>query len=82
MNTIEPLTKRERQALRLLATGLSNNQIAGELSVTTGRVQNILHSIYRKLGVSNRTAAVLLGLRLGLIEAEMVWDHTRQERQG
>jgi DNA-binding NarL/FixJ family response regulator len=51
------LTQRETQAMRALARGLSNKEIADELSLTVPTVKSHLTSLYRKLGVSNRTAA-------------------------
>jgi DNA-binding NarL/FixJ family response regulator len=51
------LTQRETQAMRALARGLSNKEIADELSLTVPTVKSHLTSLYRKLGVSNRTEA-------------------------
>lgn len=53
-----PLTKRERQILQLVATGMSNRAIAERLSRSELTVQNHLHAIFKKLGVRNRAAAV------------------------
>jgi predicted ATPase/DNA-binding CsgD family transcriptional regulator len=52
------LTKRELEALLLIAEGLSNEQIAARLVVTTSTVKTYLSAIYSKLGVSSRTAAM------------------------
>lgn len=59
------LTQRETQAVRALARGLSNKEIADELSLTVPTVKSHLTSLYRKLGVSNRTEAAgwVLGTR-------------------
>jgi DNA-binding NarL/FixJ family response regulator len=51
------LTQREAEVLDLLAHGLSNGQLAEQLGVTVHAVKYHLASIYRKLGVSNRTEA-------------------------
>ena len=51
-------TERELQILRLLAEGLSNNEVAGRLVMTEGTVKWHLHNIYAKLGVKNRTGAL------------------------
>jgi LuxR family maltose regulon positive regulatory protein len=67
---IEPLTKRERQVLRLLCTGLSNPEIAAELIVATGTVKKHLHNIYGKLSVRNRSQAILRTEELGLLQEE------------
>ncbi|MGH2935409.1 MAG: response regulator transcription factor [Gaiellaceae bacterium] len=54
------LSPRESQVLRMVSTGLTNVQIAGRLDVTVHAVKFHLASIYRKLGVSNRTEAAVL----------------------
>lgn len=54
------LTDREKEICQLLSEGLTNKQICEKLYLTTGTVKNYITSIYNKLGVSNRTAAVLL----------------------
>jgi NarL family two-component system response regulator YdfI len=51
------LSPRERQVLRMTALGLTNVQIAGQLDVTDHAIKFHLSSIYRKLGVANRTEA-------------------------
>jgi DNA-binding NarL/FixJ family response regulator len=51
------LTDRERAVLRLLATGATNPEIAAELHVSRDAVKKHASSLYRKLGVSNRTQA-------------------------
>ena len=65
------LTQRETQAVRALARGLSNKEIADELSLTVPTVKSHLTSLYRKLGVSNRTEAAgwVLGTRT-IVRAE------------
>jgi len=52
------LTVQERRVLHHLATGLSNAEIAGRLVVSPAMVRKHLENAYRKLGVSNRLAAV------------------------
>ena len=52
------LTERERDVVRLLAEGLNNAQIAAQLFVSIRTVHAHLRSVYSKLGVSTRTAAV------------------------
>ncbi|MBE3559824.1 MAG: tetratricopeptide repeat protein [Ktedonobacteraceae bacterium] len=53
-----PLTDREQEVLRLVECGLSNAQIARRLVISVGTVRTHLASMYRKLGVTSRTAAV------------------------
>ena len=58
-----PLTERETHVLRLLASGFSNREIARALIVSVGTVKNHVSSILGKLGVRDRTRAVLKGLQ-------------------
>jgi DNA-binding NarL/FixJ family response regulator len=53
------LTKRETEIAGLVSQGLGNKAVAGQLGVVEGTVKSHLHSIYRKLHVSNRTGLVL-----------------------
>jgi DNA-binding NarL/FixJ family response regulator len=64
------LTERETVILRLLAAGASNRGIAQELFLSEQTVKNALSVIYQKLGASNRTSAVAIARRKGLIKAE------------
>jgi DNA-binding CsgD family transcriptional regulator len=64
---IEPLTERELEILRLLAQGLTNEEIANELVVAVGTVKSHNHSIFSKLGVNNRTGAVSRARQLHLL---------------
>ena len=64
---IEPLTERELQVLQLLAEGLSNQAIAGQLIVALGTVKTHTASVYRKLDVISRSQAVARARDLGLI---------------
>lgn len=61
------LTPREHDVLRLLARGLSREQIARQLFVSPNTVKSQLRSLYRKLGVSSRTAALVQAHGLGLL---------------
>lgn len=67
LQIIDPLTDREMEVLQLLAQGLANKQIALKLSISEHTVKFHVSSIYTKLGVSNRTEAVRMGVRRGLI---------------
>lgn len=64
---IEPLTNRELEVLQLLAVGFANKRIALQLSVSEHTVKFHISSIYGKLGAGNRTEAVRIGLKTGLI---------------
>lgn len=61
------LTSREREVIRLLATGLSNTEIAHDLHVSDQTVKYHLQNAYRKLNVHNRVGAVHRASRLGLL---------------
>jgi LuxR family maltose regulon positive regulatory protein len=64
---IEPLSERELEVLRLLGTELSGPEIANELVVALSTIRTHTKSIYRKLGVNNRRAAVRRAADLGLV---------------
>jgi ATP/maltotriose-dependent transcriptional regulator MalT len=61
------LTPREVEVLGLVAEGLTNPQVAQRLFLSLRTVQRHLNSVYRKLGVSSRTAATRLALEHGLL---------------
>jgi DNA-binding NarL/FixJ family response regulator len=63
----DPLTRREREVLRLMAGGYSNREIADTLGTSEGTVKNHASSIFSKLGVRDRTRAVLRALHLRLV---------------
>jgi DNA-binding CsgD family transcriptional regulator len=58
----EPLTGREREVLRWLASGKTDREIARILAISPRTVHKHLQRIYEKLGVETRTAAVMRGL--------------------
>lgn len=64
---LEPLTDKELQILQLMAAGYSNKEIANALYKSEGTVKNQCSAILAKLGVRDRTRAVLMALELGLI---------------
>ena len=57
------LSRRELEVIGMAAEGLTNSQIAGRLNLTVHAVKFHLASIYRKLGVGNRTEAAVAYLR-------------------
>lgn len=63
----ERLTKRELEVVRLMAGGYSNREIAGALGMGEGTVKNHVSSVLSKLGVRDRTRAVLRALELGCV---------------
>ena len=63
----EMLSERELEVLRLLASGRSNKEIAGDLFLALGTVKNHTSNAYRKLGAANRADALVRARRLGLL---------------
>ncbi|HVN55059.1 MAG TPA: LuxR C-terminal-related transcriptional regulator [Anaerolineaceae bacterium] len=66
-NLIEPVSEREIDVLRLIAQGLSNQEIAGHLYVAVSTVKTHINNIYGKLGVKTRIQAVEKARRMKLI---------------
>ncbi len=64
---LDPLSERELEILSLIATGMSNKELAAELVLTVGTVKWHLNNIYSKLAVRSRTQAVAQSRELGLI---------------
>ncbi len=67
---VERLTQGEMDALRLVAQGASNKEIAARLHLAESTVSNRLSNIYQKLHVNSRTQAALLALRRGWAKLE------------
>ena len=63
----DPLTERETEILRLMAGGFSNKEIANSLHVAEGTIKNHVSNILSKLGVRDRTRAVLKAFELKIV---------------
>ena len=63
----EPLTVKEREVVRLMAGGYSNREIAAALDKSEGTIKNHVSNVLGKLGVRDRTRAVLKAIELGLV---------------
>jgi DNA-binding NarL/FixJ family response regulator len=61
------LSRREREVLALVATGLSDGQIAQDLLLSPRTVSKHLQSVYTKLHVNSRSAATRIALEQGLV---------------
>jgi DNA-binding NarL/FixJ family response regulator len=68
---VEELTERELEILSLAGRGLTNKAIASQLSISDRTVQNHLANIFGKLNATSRTEAVMRGVSLGLIPANL-----------
>ena len=61
------LTEQELRILKLMAEGMSNKEVAEALSVSRNTVKTHVHNIFAKLGVTDRTQAVILAMRKGMV---------------
>jgi DNA-binding NarL/FixJ family response regulator len=68
LRAVRPLTERERAVLEELARGLPYEDIGERLGISLNTVRSFVRTIYEKLDVSSRTAAVLAGIKLGLVK--------------
>jgi NarL family two-component system response regulator LiaR len=68
--SVEQLSQREMEVLRLAAQGMTNRQIANELVISERTVQAHLSNVFGKMGVGSRTEAVLYGLRKGWLSLD------------
>lgn len=64
---VDPLTRREQEVLQLIATGLSNRQIADQLSLSVNTIKMYASQLYKKLGVNRRTEAIARAQELDLL---------------
>ena len=71
----EQLSGREREVLLLAAQGLSSKEVARRLFISERTVQTHLASIYDKLGSRNKTEALLLALKYGVVTLEELLDN-------
>ena len=70
----EQLSAREREVLLLAARGLSSKEVAKRLFISERTVQTHLASIYDKLGSKNKTEALLLALKYGVVTLEEILE--------
>ena len=69
--TVDRLTPRELEVLRLLAQGKTNREIADQLTVSVGTVKVHVEHILSKLGVADRTQAAVRAIELGLLDMDL-----------
>ncbi|MGD2104283.1 MAG: LuxR C-terminal-related transcriptional regulator [Anaerolineae bacterium] len=63
----EPLTEREREVLELVATGITNREVAQKLFISVNTVKVHLRNVYSKLGADSRTEATMIAVREGWV---------------
>lgn len=68
---LSQLSSRETEVLKLIAQGMSNKEIAASLGLAEGTVKIHVAKVLTKLGVSDRTQAVVTAMKRGIIEIEM-----------
>ena len=69
------LTAREQQVLDLIAEGLTNRQISSNLIISESTVENHIHHIFVKLGISNRAQAVAHAFHLRISLSADVFEN-------
>ncbi|MFK0246884.1 response regulator transcription factor [Amycolatopsis azurea] len=75
------LTRRQQQVLELLVQGVSNRRIGRTLHITEQTVKAHLHMIYRKLGATDRTGAVVIAMRFALVPEHLRAGRPQPARQ-
>jgi DNA-binding NarL/FixJ family response regulator len=76
---LSPLSKREVEVLELVARGAKYRKIARQLEISEQTVKHHICSIYAKLGVGDRTSAVLCAIRQGTIQVEGIRAEARAQ---
>ena len=67
-----PLTTRESEILQLLVNGWTNKRIGQEMQISENTVRNHVNHMFDKLGVTDRTEAVIVALQRGLVKLDNV----------
>jgi DNA-binding CsgD family transcriptional regulator len=74
--TTAELTDREREILKLLATGSSNKEIARDLFISSNTVKVHLRNIFAKIGAASRTEAAMYAVHSGLVKSQAIPEPT------
>jgi len=69
------LTDRENQVLKLIACGFTNREISSNLTISESTVENHIHNIYTKLGITNRAQAVGYAFHLRVVLLNDILDN-------
>ena len=75
----ESLTEREKELLQLVATGVTNREVAQRLSISVNTVKVHLRNVYTKLGAESRTEATMVAAREGWIAVEGLEPESERE---
>ena len=78
----EPLTDREKELLQMVATGVTNRQVAQRLTISVNTVKVHLRNIYAKLGAESRTEATMIAIREGWVSVESPGEALTPEGEG
>ncbi len=75
----EPLTEREKEILQMVATGVTNREVAHQLSISVNTVKVHLRNVFNKLGAESRTEATMIAVREGWVSVEGTGEATDSE---
>lgn len=75
----EPLTEREKEILQMVATGVTNREVAYQLSISVNTVKVHLRNVFNKLGAESRTEATMIAVREGWVSVEGAGEATEPE---
>lgn len=75
----KPVSPREKEVLEMIVRGLTNKEISLVLGISLATVRNHTHSIFEKMGASNRTEAAVTALENGLVNAPKKSDSEKEE---
>ena len=75
----EPLTDREKEILQLVATGITNREIAYQLTISVNTVKVHLRNVFNKLGAESRTEATMVAVREGWVMVEGLEEEPASE---
>lgn len=67
---MDALSEREQEVLVLLSVGLNNRDIGSKLGISDGTIKAHISHIFEKLGVCDRTQAVVVAIRGGLVHLD------------
>jgi len=77
----EPLTEREIEILRMVATGVTNREVAYELDISVNTVKVHLRNVFSKLGAESRTEATMIAVREGWVAVEGAGETPEPEEE-